>query len=49
MGGMTQAEYARFKYETALKAREGLADEISRIEREVLLELLAELDGEHGA
>jgi hypothetical protein len=44
--GMCQADYARFRYETALKAREGLTDEISRIECEVLHELLAELDGQ---
>lgn len=43
--GMSQADYARFRYQTALKARDGLTDEISRIEREVLKELLHELGG----
>ncbi len=46
--GMCQADYARYRYETALKAREGRTDEISRIECEALRELLAEVGGEHG-
>ena len=46
--GMSQKEYARFRYETALKAREGNMDSYVQVERDVLRELLAELDDGDG-
>ena len=47
--GMSQRDYARYRYEAGLKAREGATDEISRIEYAVLSELLAEVGGDDGS
>lgn len=45
LSGMKDCEYARFRYETRLEGLEGLDDERSEMETEILHELMAELEG----
>lgn len=41
---MSRTEYARYRYETSLQAMENETDAVARLHRDVLRELLAELD-----
>ena len=43
---MSHVEYAQYRYETSLHARENMTDERAVMEREILKELLAELETE---
>lgn len=43
---MSHVEYAQYRYETSLHARENMTDERDVMEREILKELLAELETE---